>query len=156
MEVALKSSVVPVRDPGLARLWAYWDEKRGTREFPARADIDPLDLGYVLGNVILVDVFHGPMRFRIRLYGSNIVHRVNFDMTGRYLDEHPCPEFRAKVEREWRQAVESRQITHVMVDEWMDDRRVRFEALRLPLSTDGHIIDMLLVAVMDLAVENRI
>jgi hypothetical protein len=157
MEVTFKSSVVPVpiRDQALARLLTYWDEKRGTREFPARADIDPLDLGYVLGNVILVDVFHNPMRFHIRLYGSNLAHRMNFDMTGQDLDDHPCPDFRARVARDWRQTVESRQVTHLIVDEWMDDRHVRYESLRLPLSTDGHVVDMLLVAVVDLDVHIR-
>jgi hypothetical protein len=155
MELALKPSVVPVQDPGLARLWTYWNEKRRRRPFPARADIDPLDFGYVLGSVILVDVFHDPLRFRVRLYGSNLVERMNFDMTGRDLDDHPCPEFRARVERDWRQTVQSRQISHKMIDEWMDDRRVRYESLRLPLSTDGRTIDMLLVAVVHLDVQIR-
>jgi hypothetical protein len=155
MEVALKSSVVPIRDPGLARLYAYWDEKRGSRPFPARADIDPLDLSYALGQIILVDVFHDPLRFRIRLYGSNLAERMNFDMTGKDLDAHPCPVFRARVARDWQQTVESRQVSHKLIDEWMDDRRVRYESLRLPLSTDGKVIDMLLVAVMHLDVQIR-
>jgi len=155
MELALTSSVVPIQDPGLARLYAYWDEKRGSREFPARADIDPLDFAYMLGNINLIDVLHDPLRFRIRLYGSNLAARMNFDMTGRDLDDHPCPEFRARVARDWQQTVESRQISHKMIDEWMDDRRVRYESLRLPLSTDGHVIDMLLVGVMHLDVQIR-
>jgi hypothetical protein len=153
--VEFNRSVVPVRDPSLARLYAYWEEKRGTRAFPARADIDPLDFVYLLGNIILVDVFHDPLRFHIRLYGSNLAARVNFDMTGRDLDDHPSPDFRARVARDWRQTVESRQISHKMIDEWLDDRRVRYESLRLPLSTDGHVIDMLLVAVVHLDVQIR-
>jgi len=155
MEVALTSSIAPVQDPGLARLYAYWDEKRGDRPFPSRADIDPLDFAYVLGNVILVDVLHAPLRFRIRLYGSNLAQRMNFDMTGRDLDDHPCPEFRARVARDWQQTVESRQITRKTIDEWLDDRRVRYESLRLPLSTDGRTIDMLLVAIVHLDVTIR-
>ena len=155
MAVALKSPVVPIRDPGLARLYAYWDEKRGSRPFPARADIDPLDLGYALGQIILVDVFHEPLRFRIRLYGSNLAERMNFDMTGKDLEDHPCPDFKARVARDWRHTVESRQVSHKLIDEWMDDRRVRYESLRLPLSADGQLIDMLLVAVMHLDVQIR-
>ncbi len=155
MDLALKAPVVPVQDPGLARLYAYWEEKRGARPFPARVDIDPLDIVYVLGNVMLVDVHHDPLRFRIRLYGSNLADRMNFDMTGRDLEEHPCPEFRARVARDWQQTVDTRQISHKTIDAWMDDRRVRYESLRLPLSTDGHVIDMLLVGVMHLDVQVR-
>lgn len=155
MEVAFTSFVVPIQEPALARLYAYWEEKRGGRPFPARADIDPLDFSYVLGNVILVDVRHDPLRFRIRLYGSNLAQRMNFDMTGRDIDDHPSAEFRARVARDWQQTVKSRQVSHKMIDEWMDDRRIRYESLRLPLSTDGRVIDMLLVAVMHLDVQIR-
>ena len=155
MGLALKEPVVPVHDPGLARLWTYWNERRRGRAFPARADIDPLDFAYVLGNVILADVFHDPLRFRIRLYGSNLAERMNYDMTGRDIDNHPCPEFRDRVVRDWRETVQSRQISHRMIDEWMDDRHVRYESLRLPLSTDGRTIDMLLVAVVHLDVQIR-
>ena len=155
MEVALTSSVIPIWDPGLARLFAYWEKKRGTRAFPARADIDPLDFAYLLGNIILVDIRYEPLRFRIRLFGSNLADRLNYDMTGRDLDEHPSAEFRATIAQEWQKTVESRQITHTMIDRWMDERRVRYESLRLPLSSDGRIIDMLLVAIVHLDVQTR-
>jgi len=38
--------------------------EEGERRFPARADIDPLDFGYVLGHVMLLDVLRDPLRFR--------------------------------------------------------------------------------------------
>lgn len=153
MGVEFRPSKVAIQDPALARLYAYWNAKRGAREFPSRADIDPLDLGYVLGCLMLVDVAYDPIRFRLRLYGTNLADRMGFDLTGRGLGEHPCAEFRTKVAQKWRETVETRQPTHAKVDAWMDDRRLSYESLRLPLSSDGALIDMLLVAVVHLDVQ---
>jgi hypothetical protein len=44
------------RDPRLRRLHDYWREKCGDRQFPDRADIDPVDFPYILGFVTMVDV----------------------------------------------------------------------------------------------------
>src|SRR5882672_8640859 len=81
-------------EPGLHRLYAYLEAKRGDREFAARRDIDPLDFPYVLGNIVLLDVLFQPLRFRYRLVGSLIVARVSYDMTGKFLHEHPHPSYR--------------------------------------------------------------
>ena len=47
------------RHRDLLRLLDYWQGKRGVRDFPRRADIDPLDLGFMLD------------RARIRLFTTN-------------------------------------------------------------------------------------
>jgi hypothetical protein len=146
-------TAVPIEDPALARLHAYWKAKRGTREFPARADIDPLDLGFILGWLILVDVSYDPLRFHLRLYGSHLVERMGMDLTGKDLTDHPCVEFRTQIAEQWREVIESRHPTHASVDGWVDERRVRYGSLRLPLSSDGRVIDKLLVAVLHLDVQ---
>jgi hypothetical protein len=43
-------------NPRLQQLYASWLAKRGGRRFPARADFDPIELRFILGNLILVDV----------------------------------------------------------------------------------------------------
>jgi PAS domain len=52
-------------DPLLQRLYDYWDEKRRARAMPSRADIDPLEMAFILGYVSLVDVLYAPLRFGI-------------------------------------------------------------------------------------------
>ena len=44
-----------LENPTLAFLKAYWDEKRGTRAMPTRADIKPSDMKEHLGWIILLD-----------------------------------------------------------------------------------------------------
>jgi hypothetical protein len=135
-----------IKDERLRRLFQYWADKRGARRFPARRDIDPLDFAYVLGYVMLIDVTHDPLRFRFRLYGTALLDRNSaVDMTGKYLDEHARPEFRAYLRDEWAETVERGAPTHGFFDRMIDDELRKFEVLRLPLSADGASVDMLLV-----------
>jgi hypothetical protein len=135
-----------IQDDRLRRLYRYWDERRGSRRFPARKDIDPIEFAYVLGYIMLIDVAHDPLRFRFRLYGSALLDRHQaIDMTGKDLDEHPRPEFRAYLRAEWEDTVVRAAPTHGFFDRLIDDELRKFEVLRLPLSSDGAVIDMLLV-----------
>jgi hypothetical protein len=139
-------------DEALTRLHAYWAGKCRGRRMPSRADIDPLDFGYILGWVMLVDVVYDPLRFKFRIYGSELVQRMGFDITGKYLSDHPSAEFRGHVEQQWRQVAEKGAASHSRFDRWIDGRHMRFESLRLPLSSDGTTVDMILVAVRHLDV----
>ena len=68
--MSIPTSVPTITAPQLRQLYSYWSERRGTRRYPRRADLDPIGLRFILGNVILVDVIGGePPRFRIRLHG---------------------------------------------------------------------------------------
>src|SRR3546814_10324956 len=77
-----------------AKLLAYWEGKCGIRPMPARKDIDVLDLRFVLGRLLLLEVADG-RRFRFRLHGTALVDHVHYDMTGRFVDELPNAENRA-------------------------------------------------------------
>lgn len=138
-------------DDSLRRLYLYWNEKRGTRRFPARRDIDPLDFTYVLGWVTLVDVTYNPVRFRFRLYGSELAHRSGTDLTGTYADQHPSRDFGAMLQRSWQEVVDRGGPDCVHYDRVVDNRKQPWEAVRLPLSSDGSVIDMLLAAARPLA-----
>lgn len=135
-----------IEDDSLRQLYLYWDGKRAGRRFPARRDIDPLDLSFILGWLVLVDVFHEPLRFRFRLHGTMIVDTVRCDMTGKYLEEYPESDYRPFLEAVWTDTVKRRTATHGFYEQTIDNRVRRFESLRLPLSSDGTNIDMLIVA----------
>jgi len=55
-------------DPELERFYRYWQDKRGARPMPSRTEFDPLEIPYILGHVILVDVLDSPRRFHIRVH----------------------------------------------------------------------------------------
>lgn len=130
-------------DERLVRLLAYWDAKRGMRPMPARRDIDVVDLRYVLGNVLIIEVT-AEQRFRFRLHGTVLADRVGHDLTGLFVEDMPNAENRAVVLERCRTLVSTKQPymgTHRRVADW---RRYGYEVLWLPLSADGDTVDMLL------------
>jgi len=141
--------MLDIRHPKLRQLYAYWDGKRGERPMPARADLDPVDIRFVLGDVVLADVIDGePPRFRIRVHGSNLVDRVHSELTGKMLDEMPAPEFRDLVTRSFRKVVRTKEWLHVLAARLLDGRMQRYEAIILPLSSDGERVDRLIVGMI--------
>jgi hypothetical protein len=135
-----------VTDDSLRRLYSYWNERRGARRFPGRRDIDPLEFAYVLGWVTLVDVTYNPTRFRFRLYGSELAHRIGLDLTGTYADQHPNREFGAMLQQAWQEVLDRREPVAARYDRLVDNSKQPWEAIRMPLSSDGATIDMLLAA----------
>jgi len=131
----------------LRRLYAYWQGKRAGRPMPAPTDIDPLELRFVVGNLTLVDVSHDPLRFRIRLHGTNLAERSGIDMTGKGEDDYPYPEFARFLVTRFTRAVEQQTPLRERADLVLDGRSRRYEDLVLPLSRDGVRVDRLLVGV---------
>ncbi len=136
-------------NPRLRRLYDYWAAKRGERAMPARADLDPVEMPFALGNVILAEVLpETPPRFRIRLHGTTLTRYAGYDLTGRMLDEMPLPEFRELATRSFRKVARTGEPLHVLADRMLDDRPQRYEALLMPLSSDGIRVEMLLIGLV--------
>jgi hypothetical protein len=76
-------------DPILARVLAYWTDKRHGRTMPRRRDIDPIDLRELLPHIQLIDVVNSGARarYRYRLVGTSLVTAFGKEYTGKYLDE---------------------------------------------------------------------
>lgn len=141
--------VATVAHPDLHRLYDYWRTRAAPGALPSRRDIDPLDMGFMLGNLILVDVVRDPgrpsPRFRYRLVGANLVSALGLEMTGRTLDEHPDPHFREVAKRVYERVVDGARATAARRDTVVDGRVRRYEAIHLPLAADGRTVDMVLV-----------
>lgn len=60
-----------IEDPDMRRLFDYWRSLRRGRPMPAKSDIDPLDIGWALSRIYLVDI--DPQQgFVYRLAGNDI------------------------------------------------------------------------------------
>ncbi|WP_341705296.1 PAS domain-containing protein [Ferrovibrio sp.] len=139
-----------LEDARLQRLAAYWDARRGDRAMPARADLDPLDMGWILGNLALVEVRRDGSRlqFRFRLFGVNLVADMGFDPTGQDLDAYQRQEMREILRASYTEAVQAARPFRRRRQLVMDGRQFDNESLLLPLAADGRTVDMLLVAVI--------
>jgi hypothetical protein len=148
-EVSLAmSGLVGFTEPRLRLLYEYWLERKGERRFPARRDIDPLEFSYLLGSVVLVDVLRHPLRFRVRVHGTEMARRARYDLTGKLLDQLPIMDYRDYVLERCTRLVESGEPALVHHDRVIDGQRRRYEALWLPLSADGIEVTMLLGALI--------
>ena len=135
-----------IASPKLQRLHAYWDAKRGSRPMPARADIDPVEIPWILGNLSLIEV-RGEGDYRWRLDGSNLSAFFGCEMTGRSISEYPYPAFiekmRATLDAAVRAGGPSRGVRRFSTN----TQKWNYESLYLPLSGDGKRIDMLIQAI---------
>jgi hypothetical protein len=137
-----------IRNPLLRRLYDHWNAKRAGRAFPARADFDPVELRWIVGNLLLLDVLRDPPGFRFRIHGTNLADRVGFDMTGKTMDDYPDPEYAKIALRSFSTVVETRLPLVRLTERMIEDRAYGYEALHLPLSSDGARVDMLLVGLV--------
>lgn len=147
-DATLAALPAQIRDPRLGRLYEYWLTRRGARRYPARCDLDPVDLRYLLGHLMLLDVLREPLRFRFRLHGSEITSRVGYDLTGKFLDELPDPAYRDYAIARCEGLVATGEPLAIRRGRTLDGQPWAYEALWLPFSETGTEISMLLCAMM--------
>ncbi len=73
----------------LKRLYEYWSRHRPGPALPARADIDPIDLGWMLDRISLFECHENPLRFRCRVAGTWYSLKFDFEANGSWLHDWP-------------------------------------------------------------------
>jgi hypothetical protein len=73
--------------PDVKRLLAYWNEKRGDRSMPVRADIVPSEIVSILPNIVIYDVVDDGQDFRVRIFGTALVELIGEERTGKLVSE---------------------------------------------------------------------
>jgi hypothetical protein len=135
------------RHPDLRRLLEYWHGQRGARDFPTRADIDPLDLRFMLDRIALTEVHERPRRYRLRLVGSWWARLAGFEMTGMWLDDLPPASLRKLTSDTYDALLIARRPLCTVRDSWVDDKRLSYEILLLPLAEDNTRISMIMTGI---------
>jgi len=135
------------RHPDLKRLLDYWLGKRDGRVFPRRADIDPLDLGFMLERIALTEVHEDPRRYRLRIAGSWWAQVAGFELTGTWLDEWPQANLGKLSADTYEALIAARRPLCAVRDAWVDQKKLGYEILLLPLSEDGERISMIMTGI---------
>ena len=134
--------------PLLRQLHAYWDSKRRGRAFPARADIDPLELRTLLRHIILLDIRRDPLDLVYRLAGTEVVDRLGTEPTGRRLLGLPVDDSGAVFAAFAETAVDGRPRLLNGALRTRQEIYKNVERLVLPLSGNGIVPDKLLGAML--------
>ncbi|HEY9550412.1 MAG TPA: PAS domain-containing protein, partial [Kiloniellaceae bacterium] len=134
--------------PKIKALLAYWQSIHPAGGgLPGRRHLDPIDIPELLPNIWMIDVKRGPLRFRFRLVGTEIVKFTGRDATGCWLDEiYPgyaesdAFAFHSAVAREGKPGYRKGGVLSNP-----GRSTIEAERLYLPLAEDGRLVDIVLV-----------
>jgi hypothetical protein len=135
------------RHPDLLRLLDYWRTKRGARNFPRRADLDPVDFGFMLERIALTEVHDDPRRYRLRVVGSWWAQLVGMELTATWVDDWSHANLRKLTTDTYEAVVAGRAPLCARRDAWVDEKKLSYEILLLPLSEDDARISMILTGI---------
>ena len=139
----------PILDDRLRQAYEYWRRKAGARPLPSRADIDPVEIPRLLPHIMLVDVM-GAALYRYRLIGTEIAAAMGVNATGRLFHEMLLDDgYRAYVPDLYDTVVRERRALYtenVFLSPHHGVTERNTKRVMLPLSADGEIVNMVLVA----------
>lgn len=144
------STYSPIDDPSqlgdirLRMLLAHWSAAAVNGRLPTKDIVDPIRLGELMGWLFLYRVEREPMRFRYLVYAPKIARRIGFDLTGKYVDDHPSEEARVAIGNLLAAVATTARPHRGASRRVMLDQVIVTEAVVLPLAGPGGIVDHLL------------
>lgn len=135
-----------VNSDRLSRLFRFWKEIRGTQNLPRWADFSPEQLGFILGQITVVDVLRDPLNFRYRLIGTRIEEAGRRGDQGKTLDQVEPASYRDMIGQTFRQVVEFGQPLCHHISYVHHQNLVSVEQLILPVSRTGPGVEVLVEA----------
>jgi hypothetical protein len=130
----------------LNRLLQLWKELRGDRDLPFRGELVPEQLGFILGQITIIDVVHHPINFRYRLIGTRIEEAGRRGDQGKTLDQIEPASYRYLVGSAYREVVECAQPSCHQISYVHRQDLVSFERIILPFTRTGSGVDLLVEA----------
>jgi len=149
MARSIEAVLARIQHPILKRMVAFWDDKRAGRDWPLRADFDPLEFWFAVGYVSLIDIRPeaGRRRYFFRLDGTRQVDLFGVDFTGKFLDQVYDAASLPLAEASYGAAVEQGEPQYHVRQVDFHDRPIQYEIVILPLSRTGTAVDMLMTVV---------
>lgn len=128
-------------EPPLTRCLAYWRGLlRAENDIPFADDLQPPVLQDLADDLMLVEVFSGPERFRLNMVGAAVERRCGTHLSGLFADEigHPGP--LRYLRSQCSAAVEGRQPTYYRQQHHAGAAgAIPFARLLLPTWGDGRV-----------------
>ncbi|MEW6089495.1 MAG: PAS domain-containing protein [Pseudomonadota bacterium] len=136
------------QDARLRDMYAYWDEKRAGRPFPARADVSPAEIVSHLPSLFLVDVVPPGLAigdFRVRLMGTALNDLFAGDFTGASLEGAFTERSAAAVGKLFGIVCQLRRPLRLYGSASFAQSQVtEVEAILMPLTTGSGAVDMVM------------
>jgi len=129
--------MAPMKHPSTRALFAYWNERRGNRLAPERADIDPAAIRHALGDTFMLAAdFVDQLRFR--LAGTRVCALFCREIKGEVFPEIWSETSRKRIE-DLLTIVTNESVGAVagLTGRTADDSEAKLEILLLPLAHTG-------------------
>lgn len=126
-----------MKHPSSRALHAYWDRLRGSRAAPERAEVEPAEIGRLLGDIFLLENGENP-RHAVRLAGTRLCALIGHELRGRSFGAFFAADDRATLFG-LMEGVADGQIPAVasLTGETEDGRTIELEMILLPLRHRG-------------------
>ena len=138
-------------DPRFRRLFDYWLSKHRDALLPGRAEIDPLEIPELLGNINLIDVVreNGVMRFLYRVWGTAVTDLYGSDHTDKFADEIALPTNSDEIQRVLRESTGSGKPHFWQIPLPIENHDFKSNRrLLLPLASDGVNVDKFIALIL--------
>ena len=148
-EPQLSEDLLPAwADERLQFFFDYWNEKRGTRRFPARSDIDPLDFARHWPLVFLIEGTE-TASLTLRLAGTAYRDLYGFEITGRRVVDLIPQTLRRDVVNDYENClVSGLPVFRADTMTWRpQNAKISYHRLLLPLGGEAGVAHMLAIAV---------
>jgi hypothetical protein len=134
--------------PQLARMHRVWNDLiRSENEMPFSDDVDLSAFSTVSANLIVIDVFTSPQRFRFNHLGEKVIRKCGANIVGQFADEveakSPLDYFMAQASA----TVEARAPTFYASSSSRQKRAAGYKRVLLPTWGNGRV-DLLLGAIV--------
>ncbi len=133
-----------LKDTRLRHLFTLWSDAAAGGRPPSKDFVDPERFGELMDWLFLYKVERHPLRFLYLVSGPKLVRRFGFDMTGKYVDEHPDPAVRKGILANFTAVVGTGKPHRRLAIRRLFDHDMTTEALVLPLAGPSGAIDHLL------------
>ncbi|SMF14554.1 PAS domain-containing protein [Tistlia consotensis] len=132
-------------DPRLPSLFDHWQAIRGTRIAPLGRDLELAAIPRLLPIIDLIEVLRAPLRFRHRLFGSELVARNGRDVTGLEIDAALHGDAATEIRATLATIVEQvRPYRRLARQDWANRPWLSVEAIELPLVDEtGAVVQIL-------------
>jgi len=132
--------------PGGKALYAWWDEARAARKFPAREAFSPLVMPSYLSTIILYGIADGAQKYSVQLAGSAIADLMGYDPTGVLIGDLPGTENQC-ARFDWLVEKKAPYMCADIPAVWANKGFRTYSTLVMPLGPDDKNVTMMIASV---------
>jgi hypothetical protein len=132
--------------PKVLQFYEFWRSRCNGDALPRKSDMDPVDMGGFLADIVLTEVSYDPLDFKYRIIGEGLISRLG-NLTGKRVREAALINISSSAYQNYCAVVEEKRPQFLegdAVTALKKDRLYLMSRVHCPLSSDGTIVDFII------------